>query len=151
MGRKKEPTNLIKMKGKSHYSNAYLEAREKTEIKVEEMELVIPDGLTEVQAGLYEKWYKNLSGYGLTTHLEESLLTRFVKAKTEYDNLSEKMESETDTDTYRQLLGLRLRVSDEIRRCEGDLGMNAFSRMRMTLPEKEKPEPTTTERLFGEL
>ena len=151
-GRKREPVNVIRMKGKSHHlTKAMIEEREKSEIKVKPKNLNIPAGLNEDQRELYIETYNDLSEYGLATHLEASVLTRFVKATYEYNNLTKMIENESDPSLYTRLLGVRLRVSDELRKCENDLGMNVFSRMKAAVPPEGDKEPSKTEQLFGEL
>lgn len=151
-GRKKEPVDLIVLKGKKHLTKAEIEARKEEEIKVVPDELVIPYGLTEEQERLFVQTYNDLAEYDMATHLETDVLTRFVKAKSEYDRLSAVVERATELDEiYLKILTLRLRVSEELRKCECDLGLNVFARMKMVAPKKDKPEPTQAERLFGEL
>lgn len=150
-GRKKEPVDLIVLKGKKHLTKAEIEARKEEEIKVVPDELVIPYGLTEEQERLFVQTYNDLAEYDMATHLEMDILTRFVKAKSEYDRLSALIEQMEVDDFYLKVLTLRLRVSEELRKCECDLGLNVFARMKMVAPKKDKPEPTQAERLFGEL
>lgn len=150
-GRKKEPVDLIVLKGKKHLTKAEIEARKEEEIKVVPDELVIPYGLTEEQERLFVQTYNDLAEYDMATHLEMDILTRFVKAKSEYDRLSALIEQMGVDDFYLKVLTLRLRVSEELRKCECDLGLNIFARMKMVAPKKDKPEPTQAERLFGEL
>lgn len=150
-GRKKEPVDLIVLKGKKHLTKAEIEARKEEEIKVVPDELVIPYGLTEEQERLFVQTYNDLAEYDMATHLEMDILTRFVKAKSEYDRLSALIEQMDVDDFYLKILTLRLRVSEELRKCECDLGLNIFARMKMVAPKKDKPEPTQAERLFGEL
>ena len=150
-GRKKEPVDLIVLKGKKHLTKAEIEARKEEEIKVVPDELVIPYGLTEEQERLFVQTYNDLAEYDMATHLEMDILTRFVKAKSEYDRLSALIEQMEVDDFYLKILTLRLRVSEELRKCECDLGLNIFARMKMVAPKKDKPEPTQAERLFGEL
>lgn len=150
-GRKKEPVDLIVLKGKKHLTKAEIEERKEEEIKVVPDELVIPYGLTEEQERLFVQTYNDLAEYDMATHLEMDILTRFVKAKSEYDRLSALIEQMEVDDFYLKVLTLRLRVSEELRKCECDLGLNIFARMKMVAPKKDKPEPTQAERLFGEL
>jgi hypothetical protein len=150
-GRKKEPVDLIVLKGKKHLTKAEIEERKEEEIKVVPDELVIPYGLTEEQERLFVQTYNDLAEYDMATHLEMDILTRFVKAKSEYDRLSALIEQMEVDDFYLKVLTLRLRVSEELRKCECDLGLNVFARMKMVAPKKDKPEPTQAERLFGEL
>ena len=107
--------------------------------------------MTEEQERLFVQTYNDLAEYDMATHLEMDILTRFVKAKSEYDRLSALIEQMEVDDFYLKVLTLRLRVSEELRKCECDLGLNIFARMKMVAPKKDKPEPTQAERLFGEL
>ena len=149
-GRKREPAKVIRMKGKSHFTKAYLAEKEASEIHVEP-KFVMPEGLNEEQRELYTETFNNLAEYGMATHMEADLLTRFVKAKYEYDRMTTALESNPVDDQYFKLLSLRLRVSEELRKCEGDLGLNVFARMKMSIPKQETKEPTQAEELFGEL
>lgn len=151
-GRRKEPINLIKLKGKSHFTKAQIEEREKTTVSVEPKGLYIPEELNEEQAMLYAETYEFLSEYDLATHLETDLLVRFVRARFEYDRITKSLESNVEMDDlYYKALNARLKVSDELRKCENDLGLNVFSRMKMAVPKKEEKAETEAERLFGEL
>lgn len=150
-GRKKEPAKVIRMKGNSHLAKAYLSEREETEVNVEPKELTIPEGLNAEQSRLYFETYSYLSEYDLATHLETGLLTRYVKAKHEYDKISKILESIEIDDDYYKALNARLKISDELRKCENDLGLNMFSRMKMAVPKPEVKEETAAERLFGDL
>lgn len=150
-GRKREPVSLIRLKGKSNFSEAYLKEKEAKEIKVEPKELEVPNELNETQRQLFLETYNDLLEYDMATHMEIGLITRFVKAKHEYDRLSEQIENMEVSELYVKLLNARLRVSEEIRKCEGDLGLNVFSRMKMDKPQREEKEQTKAEKLFGEL
>ena len=150
-GRKREPVSLIRLKGKSNFSEAYLQEKEAKEIKVEPKELEVPNGLNETQRQLFLETYNDLLEYDMATHMEIGLITRYVKAKHEYDRLSEQIENMEVDEVYVKLLNARLRVSEEIRKCEGDLGLNVFARMKIDKPQREEKEQTKAEQLFGEL
>lgn len=150
-GRKREPVSLIRLKGKSNFSEAYLREKEAKEIKVEPKELEVPNGLNETQRQLFLETYNDLLEYDMATHMEIGLITRYVKAKHEYDRLSEQIENMEVDEVYVKLLNARLRVSEEIRKCEGDLGLNVFARMKIDKPQREEKEQTKAEQLFGEL
>lgn len=150
-GRKREPVSLIRLKGKSNFSEAYLREKEAKEINVEPKELEVPNGLNEIQRQLFLETYNDLLEYDMATHMEIGLITRYVKAKHEYDRLSEQIENMEVDEVYVKLLNARLRVSEEIRKCEGDLGLNVFARMKIDKPQREEKEQTKAEQLFGEL
>lgn len=150
-GRKKEPVDLIVLKGRKHLTKAEIEERRDGEVNVEPEELVIPYGLTDIQERLFVNLYHDLEKYGLATHLEMGILTRYVKAKSEYDRLSELIEAMELNEAYIRALNSRLKVSEELRKCENDLGLNVFARMKMVAPKQEVKEPTQAEVLFGEL
>lgn len=150
-GRKREPVSLIRLKGKSNFSEAYLKEKEAKEIKVEPKELEVPNELNETQRQLFLETYNDLLEYDMATHMEIGLITRYVKAKHEYDRLSEQIENMEVDEVYVKLLNARLRVSEEIRKCEGDLGLNVFARMKIDKPQREEKEQTKAEQLFGEL
>ena len=150
-GRKREPASLIRLKGKSNFSEAYLREKEAKEINVEPKELEVPNGLNETQRQLFLETYNDLLEYDMATHMEIGLITRYVKAKHEYDRLSEQIENMEVDEVYVKLLNARLRVSEEIRKCEGDLGLNVFARMKIDKPQREEKEQTKAEQLFGEL
>lgn len=150
-GRKREPVSLIRLKGKSNFSEAYLREKEAKEINVEPKELEVPNGLNETQQQLFLETYNDLLEYDMATHMEIGLITRYVKAKHEYDRLSEQIENMEVDGVYVKLLNARLRVSEEIRKCEGDLGLNVFARMKIDKPQREEKEQTKAEQLFGEL
>lgn len=150
-GRKREPVSLIRLKGKSNFSEAYLREKEAKEINVEPKELEVPNGLNEIQQQLFLETYNDLLEYDMATHMEIGLITRYVKAKHEYDRLSEQIENMEVDEVYVKLLNARLRVSEEIRKCEGDLGLNVFARMKIDKPQREEKEQTKAEQLFGEL
>lgn len=147
-GRKREPVSLIRLKGKSNFSEEYLADKEAKEIQVEPRELEVPENLNEEQRELFIETYNDLAEYDMATHMEIELLTRFVKAKYEYDRISSEIENMRVDDLYVKLLGIRLRVSEELRKCEGDLGLNVFARMKMEKPQKEEQTKTETETLF---
>jgi hypothetical protein len=150
-GRPREPAKLIKLKGNKHYTKAWIDEKEEKEINVVPNGCLIPEGLTDEQRDLYIDTYNNLNEYGLITHFEIGLLTRYVKARTEYNRLSAVIESIPVDGEYIKLMNGRLKVSDELRRCEVDLGLNIFARMKFTAPPKEEPPKTQAEELFGEL
>lgn len=151
-GRKKEPAKVIRMKGKTHFSPTDLDAREELEIKVESKRMVVPNELNDEQKKLFKSLYKQLSEYDMITHFEVGLLVRYVRAKFEYDRLTYMIEEAPDPEgNYTRLMNLRLKISDEMRKCETDLGLNMFARAKMTVAPKEDKPKTETEILFGEL
>jgi len=177
MGRRAQPIQIIKAKGKSHHiSKAESDRRKKSEIKIDDKKLRIPDYVKNDVAA-YSKWkelvsiYKNID---LVNAFDSGGVARYCKHYAEYLKLLEQKEFvenfEVNWDNYcmqvtafvedgvnkflrmdpiMKLDSLINKKSDILTKLEDRLFLNPVSRLR-NVAKKEKEEKDADAYMFGD-
>ena len=77
----RQPTALVELKGKKHFTKAELEERKNAEVNADADNIVPPDYLTEKQAGEFLALADELKRCEIMTNLDCDALARFVVAR----------------------------------------------------------------------
>ncbi len=91
-GRKRQPIDLIKAKGKKHLSQAEYEERKESELEVPFTDVEPPDYLTAKQAREFSKYAEMLVALNIFTELDVDVLAQFCIARELYIEYSKQIK-----------------------------------------------------------
>lgn len=141
----RQPTALLELKGKKHFTKAELEERKNAEVKAETDNIVPPDYLTKKQAGEFRELAGELKRCEIMTNLDCDALARFVVARDDYAAYVKLVRAiKKDVDNL-----LALEKADKLKRgafadcntAAKELGMTISSRCKLIVPKgKEEPK-----------
>lgn len=142
----RQPTALVELKGKKHFTKAELEERRNAEVNADTDNIVPPDYLTEKQAGEFFALANELKRCEIMTNLDCDALARFVVARSDYADYVKLMRSIPKTVDNLQ----ELKEADKLKRgafldcntAAKELGMTISSRCKLVIPKKnDEPKP----------
>ena len=141
----RQPTALVELKGKKHFTKAELEERKNAEVDAGTDNIVPPDYLTEKQAGEFLALADELKRCEIMTNLDCDALARFVVARSDYADYVKLMRSIPKTVDNLQ----ELKEADKLKRgafldcntAAKELGMTISSRCKLVIPKKEESKP----------
>ena len=141
----RQPTALVELKGKKHFTKAELEERKNAEVDADTDNIVPPDYLTEKQAGEFLALADELKRCEIMTNLDCDALARFVVARSDYADYVKLMRSIPKTVDNLQ----ELKEADKLKRgafldcntAAKELGMTISSRCKLVVPKKEENRP----------
>ena len=141
----RQPTALVELKGKKHFTKAELEERKNAEVDADTDNIVPPDYLTEKQAGEFLALADELKRCEIMTNLDCDALARFVVARGDYADYVKLMRSIPKTVDNLQ----ELKEADKLKRgafldcntAAKELGMTISSRCKLVVPKKEESKP----------
>ena len=142
----RQPTALVELKGKKHFTKAELEERKNAEVDADADNIVPPDYLTEKQACEFLALADELKRCEIMTNLDCDALARFVVARDDYAAYVKLVRSiRKDVDNL-----LALEKADKLKRgafldcntAAKELGMTISSRCKLVVPKKnDEPKP----------
>lgn len=142
----RQPTALIELKGKKHFTKAELEERKNSEVNADTDNIVPPDYLSEEQVAEFLKLSDELKRCDIMTNLDCDALARFVVARSDYAEYVKLVKSiPKDVDNL-----LALEKADKLKRgaftdcntAAKELGMTISSRCKLVIPKKnDEPKP----------
>ena len=141
----RQPTALVELKGKKHFTKTELEERKNAEVTAEADNIAPPDYLTEKQAGEFFALANELKRCEIMTNLDCDALARFVVARSDYADYVKLMRSIPKTVDNLQ----ELKEADKLKRgafldcntAAKELGMTISSRCKLVVPKKEESKP----------
>ena len=141
----RQPTALVELKGKKHFTKAELEERKNSEVSAEADNIVPPDYLTKKQAGEFLALSDELKRCEIMTNLDCDALARFVVARSDYAEYVKLVRSIPKTVDNLQ----ELKEADKLKRgafldcntAAKELGMTISSRCKLVVPKKEESKP----------
>jgi P27 family predicted phage terminase small subunit len=142
----RQPTALVELKGKKHFTKAELEERKNAEVNADTDNIVPPDYLTKKQAGEFLALADELKRCEIMTNLDCDALARFVVARDDYAGYVKLVRSIPKTVDNLQAL----KEADKLKRgafadcntAAKELGMTISSRCKLVVPKKNaEPKP----------
>lgn len=141
----RQPTALVELKGKKHFTKAELEERKNAEVDADTDNIVPPDYLTEKQVGEFLALADELKRCEIMTNLDCDALARFVVARSDYADYVKLMRSIPKTVDNLQ----ELKEADKLKRgafadcntAAKELGLTISSRCKLVVPKKEESKP----------
>ena len=152
MGRLKEPTALIKAKGKSHISAAEIEERLETEVVIDPPKFVkAPAWLPSDLRASFKRYARQLIALRIFATLDADTLARYVIAQKQWEDATEIVREALDSgdlDEIEKASKVQDKYFKQVRGLSQDLGMTISSRCRLVIPKATDDDEADS---FGEL
>lgn len=163
-GRKREPTDLVVLKGKKHLTKDEIETRKSHEIKAPSDSVKAPSYLSKKQSREFDELAEQLISIKIMTNLDCDALASFILAREMYVKITKnllkmKPVSEAietihgkngepdkqkkvfvDNEDYGNVLANQDRLYKQCRAAASDLGLSISSRCRLVIPKNESEE-----------
>lgn len=153
MARPRQPIEVIKAKGKKHLTKAEIEARQKTELKVDLKNIQVPVYLRGKLIKEFKEIASKLLDIGVMTELDEDCLARYLISKESYLKYTDMLNEFTRQNKIlemEKLLTMQDKAFKQCRACANDLGLTIASRCKLVVPEvKEKPKENKFSKFGG--
>lgn len=158
MARPREPIDLIAAKGRKHLTKAEYEKRKKTEVAAPCDNVKPPAYLTKSEKEKFNEIAQQLIDIGIMTNLDCDILTRYVRADSEYLKLTrqlgkikfapdrkseapEEIQLKEQLGKYAYLQKLQLKAEKQCNECARELGLTISSRCKLAMPKVEEKPP----------
>jgi P27 family predicted phage terminase small subunit len=165
---RRQPLNLVLLKGKKHLTKAEIEERQKTEVKAKADKVKAPSYLPPPLRREFKKIADELLRIDLISNLDVDALARFLYAREQYLRVTDQLRSmdptvpvthfvtgeeigRAENETYSALLNSQDKLFKQCRQAAADLGLTISSRCRLVVPKKDDAKkPSEEEQLFGQ-
>ena len=170
MAGQRQPTDLVVMKGKKHFTKAEIEARKNAEVVAANDKVRPPSYLTASQKKTFRKLAKELLEIKLIANVDCDALARLIIAQDQYIEITEKIrntplmenvpvyETRKNVDTGKKervqvgtkqvvnaererLMIIQDRCMKQCRQGASDFGMTVSSRCRLVVPKLQQQKP----------
>lgn len=153
MARPRQPIAVVKAKGKKHLTKAEIEAREKSELKVDLKNIEIPDYLSDKLKKEFAEIASKLLEIGVMTELDEDCLARYLLSKQSYLKYTEMLNKATRQNKIvemEKLITMQDKAFKQCRASANDLGLTIASRCKLVMPkEPDKPKENKFNKFGG--
>jgi P27 family predicted phage terminase small subunit len=171
MSGKRQPIELLLIKGKKHLTKTEIAERKSKEIRAPADKIRPPKYLSKELKSEFNKIAKELVKIGIMSNLDVDALARFILARKMYLQITDELlnrnpvteleeevsrngqmvrVTQSASGTYLELLQAQDKLFKQCRQSASDLGLTISSRCRLVMPKKEvQKEPTEEEKLFG--
>lgn len=150
MARPREPIDLIVAKNKSHRTKEEIEERKNSEIRAPNDKIEAPDFLSDKEKEEFYKIANQLSELGIMSNLDNDILARYIRARTEYIRITKELsaisfsnsncdEKSEDIYCYDKVQKIQTRLFKQCNECARELGLTISSRCKLVVPKKEEP------------
>lgn len=142
MARPRQPIELIQAKGKKHLTKAEIEARTKSELKVDLKDISIPEYLPKKLTDEFIEISNKLLEIGIMTELDEDCLARYLISKhsyLQYTSLLNKATRKNKISEMEKLMTMQDKAFKQCRASANDLGLTIASRCKLVMPESKEP------------
>lgn len=167
MAGRRQPLNLVLLKGKKHLTKKEIEERQKTEVKAPANNVKPPGYLPAPLKREFKKIADELKRIDLISNLDVDALARFLLAREQYIRVTNSLrenepiitlvddvtgeEKAVANGLYADLLLAQDKLFKQCRAAASDLGLTISSRCRLVVPKKDDPKPKSEEEeLFGD-
>ena len=170
MAGQRQPTDLVVMKGKKHFTKAEIEARKNAEVTAPNDKVRPPAYLTPEQKKKFRKLAKELLAIKLIANVDCDALARLLIAQEQFIEVTEEIkktplmldipvyEEQENPDTgekervqvgtrqvvngeRERLMVIQDRCMKQCRQGAGDFGMTVSSRCRLVVPKAQTTKP----------
>lgn len=148
----RQPIELVKAKGKKHLTKAEIEAREKTELKVNLKDVSIPEYLPAKLQDEFVDIANKLLIVGVMTELDEDCLARYLLSKQsylQYTSMLNKATKKNKIIEMEKLMTMQDKAFKQCRASANDLGLTIASRCKLVMPESKEPPKENKFAKFG--
>lgn len=135
----RQPTDVVKAKGRKHLSKAEEAQRRAGEVQVERPKTVkVPKWIPEDLKKEFRTLGRNLLAAGLYTDLDADTLGRYLVAQHQYILAAQEAEqalSRRDQEGADDWGKIQERYFKQARNCANDMGLTVTSRCRLVVPD----------------
>lgn len=153
MAGQRQPTNLVVMKGKKHFTKAEINERLAAEVQPCTDEIVAPRYLTAVQKKQFTKLADQLQKIKILGETDCDTLARYVVAASQYEQITKQlrkaMKSMDDLDEVEKLAKLQDRYFKQSHTAATALGLTISSRCKLAVPVKDEEPKINKFAKFG--
>lgn len=152
VARPRQPIELVKAKGKKHLTKAEIEAREKSELKVDLKDVAIPEYLPAKLKEEFVDIANKLLIIGVMTELDEDCLARYLLSKQSYLQYTSMLNKATKNNKIiemEKLMTMQDKAFKQCRASANDLGLTIASRCKLVMPETKEPPKENKFAKFG--
>ena len=166
-GRKKEPVDLILMKGNKHLTKAEIEERRKQEELANGFtdNISPPDYLSKKQKDEFVQIAEELLRLDLFTNLDVDTLAQYIDTRSQYIEVIKALKKfkpvqnkinekgETFITTTREYASLQRTKDMLIRQCRslaGEIGLSINSRLKLVVPKPIEKPPSKFSKFSGD-
>ncbi|MFK7695394.1 phage terminase small subunit P27 family [Paenibacillus sp. HJGM_3] len=166
MSGRRQPTNLLLLKGKKHLTKDEIKDRQAKEVKAAADNVQPPDYLPKKLKEEFTEIANELLRIDLMSNLDCDALARFLLAREQYVKLSRALRNTPATqrvkhpvtgkqltlsnETYSEILLSVDKLFKQCRQAAADLGLTISSRCRLVVPKAPEDKPKSAdEQLFG--
>lgn len=152
VARPRQPIELVKAKGKKHLTKAEIEAREKSELKVDLKDVNAPEYLPLKLKREFVEIADKLLIVGVMTELDEDCLARYLLSKQsylQYTSMLNKATKKNNIVEMEKLMTMQDKAFKQCRACANDLGLTIASRCKLVMPETKEPPKENKFTKFG--
>lgn len=143
MAGKKQPIDLVIIKGKKHLTKQEIEQGRASEIKASSENVSPPDYLNKKQAQKFNQIADQLKKIGIMSDLDCDCLGRYLVAESAYLKITKRLNklSFDDIVTYEKTANLQDKYFKQCRSIANDLGLSITSRCRLVVPQAKEEKP----------
>ena len=152
MARPREPIALVQAKGKKHLTKAEIEARQKSELKVDFKEVNAPEYLPRKLVDEFNDIASKLLQIGIMTELDEDCLARYLLSKQsylQYTSMLNKATKQNKITEMEKLMTMQDKAFKQTRAAASDLGLTIASRCKLVMPKTDEPQKVNKFSKFG--
>ena len=152
MAGQRQPIELVKAKGKKHLTKAEIEAREKSELKVNLKDVSTPEYLPDKLKEEFVDIANKLLIVGVMTELDEDCLARYLLSKQsylQYTSMLNKATKKNKIIEMEKLMTMQDKAFKQCRASANDLGLTIASRCKLVMPETKEPPKENKFAKFG--
>ncbi len=155
-GRRKEPIDLLLIKGKKHFTKKEIEERRNSEIKAPTDNIKYPKYLPKDLRKDFTYHAKILFDLGIFSNLDIDTLARYLMQRKEYlktvaimNDMQPYSDNGVQNEAYESLRIVQNTFFTQCRQSAADLGFTVSSRLKIVVPQKAgEKEPNDFDKRF---
>lgn len=141
-GKKKEPIELVLLKGKKHLTKAEIEERRAQEVKAPSSNIHAPAYFPDDLKDTFDRYAETLISIEIMSDLDVGALERYVMAEWEYRKYTMAMlKLKSIGERYLTYKSLQSTAFKEARAAAGDLGLTISARCKLVIPKSGEEKP----------
>ncbi|MGL5243568.1 MAG: phage terminase small subunit P27 family [Sarcina sp.] len=146
----RQPIELIKANGKSHFTKKQMEEREKNQVFAKSDDVVPPLFLPEKFHDKFNYLAGELKEIGIIGNIDNETLARYIMSQDAYEKVSLKMfKMGVLNPKYDSLLSKQFKLFEMCRKCSSELGLSISSRCKLAVPKKEEKPKNKFDRFLA--
>lgn len=140
MGRVKQPTDLVILKGKKHLTKEEIESRKNSEVKAAADNIIAPKTLrTKTQKERFNYLSEQLLNANIMTNLDVEGLARYVILEEQYNTITTHINKlDILDDEYDRMLIRQTKIFSMLDKVSNELCLNIISRCKVSIPKAEE-------------